>query len=440
MKKKCRRKFIKDSLTIMGAIGVGSIACNSNNQKFEKPILPDIAPDGPLLKAGLIGCGSRGIGAAANFLNAGPNLQVTALADLFPDQIDRCRKALKQSHNIDIPDKNCFVGFDAYKYLLDSGVDVILEVSLAPFRPGHVEAAMQARKHVFFEKPAAVDPVGIRSIMASGKMAESAGLTIGTGTQFRHQRDYMKTYSMVKNGAIGDLISANCYRNGGPSPHIKRQPGWSDMEAMVRDRTNWCWLSGDVIVTMGIHQIDVLCWFFEKFPVRATGFGGRHRRVAGDMYDFFSVDYHFDDKRSMHSMSRQIAGCDNKIGQVIYGTKGYTNCQNTIYDYNDNIIWEYDYPLDEAGRSTGRVSISPYDQEIINLVTAIRTNNPINEALDHASSTLVCIMGRESAYTGKDVTWEEMMNSNLKLGPEKYSLGEVKMKPLSPVPGLASAI
>ena len=210
------------------------------------------------------------------------------------------------------------------------------------------------------------------------------------------------------------------------------------MEAMIRNRANWIWQTGDSIVNLLVHQLDVMNWFFEKHPVRATGFGGRHRRQTGDMYDFFSVDFAFDDNRSFHGTTREIDGCSNRVEEIIFGTRGYTNCQNRIFDYSGNVIWEYQYPIGEDGRSTGRVAISPYDQEIINLVTAIRKNTPVNEAQDLAVSSLVGIMGRESAYTGLDKTWEDMMNSNLELGPKEFEMGPVTgFEPVTPVPGRA---
>lgn len=444
-KSRDRRKFIGDlaALGFIGAIGTGHLisSCNSRREKYEAPVFPERAPDGPLLKAGLIGCGGRGTGAAVNFIDAGSDLQITALADVFEERVDRCRKFLKEHRGVDVPDKNCFVGFDAYKRLIESDVDIIIEAAVSHFRPKHFEAAVQARKHVFLEKPAGVDPVGVRSVMATGKMAESAGLSVVAGTQRRHARDYVETFGMIKNGAIGGIISANCYWNTGGPPYIRREEGWSDMEAMIKNRGNWNWLTGDTIVNLLVHQIDVLNWFFEKSPSTATGFGGRHRRPSGDMYDFFSVDFVFDDERHYHGMCRQLEGCSNNVGQIIYGTRGYTNCQNKICDYEDNVIWEYKYPLDEEGRPTDRTSVSPYDQEMINLVTAIRTNNPVNEAYNLASSTLTGIMGRESAYTGKDVSREDMMNSNLRIGPREYHMGPLPdIKPVSPIPGIAPNI
>lgn len=441
LKSQSRREFLGGAAALgaMGTVGAGYLlsSCSSNKDKYVLPVWPDRAPDGPLLKAGLIGCGDRGAGAAINFLNAGPNLQITALGDVFQDRLDRCRSSLKDLRDVDIPDQNCFVGFDAYKGVIDSDVDVVICATPPHFRPIHFEAAIQARKHAFIEKPCAVDPVGARSIMASGKMAEAAGLSVVSGTQLRHAQDHRETFSMVKNGLIGDLVAGNALRLGGRLWHMNRQEGWTDMEAMLRNWVNWTWLSGDHIAEMFVHQIDLLNWFFEKFPTKAIGFGGRHRRLTGDQYDFISVDYEFDDGKKYNGMHRQIDGCYNRSIVTLYGTKGYTNCQNQIFDYNNNLIWEYEYPLDEDGRQTRRLPVVREDQSHINLVTAIRTNNPVNEAHTMASSSLVAVMGRESAYTGQLVTWDDMMNSALRLGPTDYSFGPVDIKPEPPVPGTA---
>ncbi len=439
-----RRQFLGDvaALGLMSVMGAGYVlsSCKTEKPKYEPPVFPERAPDGPVLKAGLIGCGGRGTGAAVNFLNAGPNLQITALADVFQDRIDRCRETIKKNNNVEIPDENCFVGFDAFKRIIESGVDVIIEASATHFRPRHFDAAVQARKHCFIEKPAAVDPVGVRSVISSGKMAEAAGLTVVTGTQRRHQADYNKTFSMIKNGAIGDLISANCYYNRGGAGYFTRQEGWSDMEAMIRNRANWIWLTGDSVVNLLVHNLDGINWFFEKHPVKASGFGARYHRPTGDMYDFFSVDFVFDDEKRYQGMCREMDGCTNNVSDIIFGTEGYTNCQNKIFDYDGNLIWEYEYPLGDDGKPANRTAISPYDQEMINFVTAIRTNNPVNQAEQLAYSTLTGIMGRESAYTGKEVTWDEIMNSNLRLGPEEYKWGPVDIQPISPVPGMAPSV
>ena len=439
-----RRKFLGNTAAIgaVTTLGVAGLASACSNEAKKKnvviPVPPDQAPDGPTLKAGLVGCGDRGTGAAIDFLDAGPNLEIHALADIFQDRIDNTKKKLKEKHDVEVPEENCFLGFDAYQKLLDSGVDIVILATPPHFRPEHLEAVVKAKKHVFMEKPVAVDPVGARSIMTSAKKVEALGLSIVAGTQRRHQRDYLKTYEKIVNGAIGDIVGANAYWNQSQLWYRDRQPEWSDMEFMIRDWVNWLWLSGDHITEQHVHNIDVINWFSGKHPVKAVGFGARHRRVTGDQYDFFSVDFIYDNDFHMHSMCRQINGCANNVSEYVRGTKGYSNCQNTIWTPEGTEKWKYEYPLDENGEQMKNVKISPYLQEHINLVTSIRKNEPINEGENVATSTMTAIMGRISAYTGKEVTWEEMMNSDLRLGPKTYQLGKMDMEPHFHVPGSES--
>jgi myo-inositol 2-dehydrogenase/D-chiro-inositol 1-dehydrogenase len=405
--------------------------------KLSIPPLLDKAPDGPVLKAGVIGCGGRGSGAATDWLSAGPNVTITALGDVFKDRLDSCREKIKDKFKVEVAEENCFVGFDAYQKVIDSGVDVIILATPPKFRPIHFEAAINARKHVFMEKPVAVDPVGIRSVIASAKKAESLNLKIVTGTQRRHQLDYIEVYKQVATGAIGDIVSANAYWNQNQLWFRNPKAEWSEMEWMIRDWVNWLWLSGDHIVEQHVHNLDVINWFTGMYPSKAVGFGSRQRRVTGDQYDNFSVDYVYDNGMHMHSMCRQINGCVGNVSEWIRGTKGSTNCKDKIFDLAGNEIYAYQYPANENGEPGKSVKISPYIQEHIDLVTCIRQDIPVNEAEATAMSCLVAIMGRVSAYTGKAVTLEEMMNSEMKLGPETYVMGDVGItkNPIIPVPG-----
>ncbi len=448
-----RRRFLTGAAVVgaVGAVGVPSIitSCTPSGDKsaaggaFKKleelniPPLLDQAPDGAPLKAGVIGCGGRGTGAALNFLAAGPNLTITALGDVLKDRLDSCREKIKSEKNVEVPEENCFVGFDAFQKVIDSGVDVVILATPPVFRPEHFEAAVNARKHVFMEKPVAVDPVGVRSVMATAKKAESLGLKIVTGTQRRHQRDYVEVYKQVATGTIGEIISANAYWNQSQLWYRNPQADWNEMEYMIRDWVNWLWLSGDHIVEQHVHNIDVINWFTGTYPTKAVGFGSRQRRVTGDQYDNFSVDFVYDNGMHMHSMCRQINGCANNVSEWIRGTKGSTNCANKIFDLAGNEIYAYPYPLNEKGEPTRNVKVNPYVQEHIDLVTCIRQDIPINEAEATAISCMVAIMGRVSAYTGKQVTWEEMMNSDMKLGPSTYVMGDVGIvkNATIPVPG-----
>lgn len=432
-----RRSFISlSSMAALGTIGaaglVSSCSGEAKKKEIELPAFLTQAPDGKLIKAGLIGCGGRGTGAAVNFLDAGPNLQITALGDVFKDKLDQCRDQLRKSnHAVEIPDENCFIGFDAYQKVIDSGVDVVLLCTPPAFRPYHIEAAVDAGKHIFMEKPVAVDPVGARKVMISVKRAQDKGLCMVSGTIRRVQKDFVETWRRVANGAIGEIVSAHITRNGGGLWVVQRQPGWTDMEYMLRNWANFCWLSGDHIVEQFIHEVDVMNWYIGKNPVKAMGWGGRQRRVTGDQYDFFSVEYVYDNGMHTHCAARQITGCSNLTEQFIVGTKGFANAKGMIYNLKGEEIWKYPHPEEGSTDETWKVT-DPFVQEHINLVTGIRTGNTVNDGEAQVNSTLITIMGRMSAYTGKDVTWDELMNSDLSLGPKVFEFGPVPDIPETP--------
>ncbi len=431
-----RRNFLKNSVAASTIGMVGGIpllsSCSTPKQikseTFQLPVLLDQAPDGKVLKAGLIGCGGRGTGAAIDFLNAGPNLEIVALADVFQNQVTACRDILKKQKNVEIADENCFVGFDGYEKVLDADVDVVLLCTPPHFRPAHVEAAVNARKHIFMEKPVAVDPAGVRKVLAAVKRAESLNLNIMSGTIRRSQKDYMETRRRVLNGDIGDITGAHIIRNGGALWHRGRRAEWSDMEYMLKNWVNFCWLSGDHIAEQFIHEIDVMNWYLDEYPVKATGWGGRQRRVTGDQYDFFSIDFLYENGMRTHCATRQIDGCSNGKVEQINCTNGYADAAGKLYNWKGEVIWEYPYPAENDTSSEWNVT-NPFLQEHINLITAIRSGNTINDGENQANSTLVAIMGRIAAYTGKDITREEVLNSDLYLGPKVYTMGNVDNVP-----------
>ena len=404
---------------------------------------PVTAPDGKEIKAGLIGCGGRGTGAAMNFLEAGPNLKLVAMADLFEDRLQGARERIESSaeSGMEVTDEKCFFGIDAYKRLLEADVDYIISATPPKFRPEHFKAAVEARKHVFLEKPLAVDPVGVKSILETAERAEALNLCVGTGTQYRHMGSYQETYNRVMDGEIGELRAARAYYLTGQLWYREPKPEWSEMEAMVRDWVNWCWLSGDHIVEQFIHNMDNQLWFLGETPVKAVGMGARMRRVTGDQYDFFSVDYEMESGIHLEAKCRQIDGCANNVSDFIVGTKGATNCRDTIYDLNGEIVWQYDqnkvaWGRQEKGSVEGvEMDNNPYVQEHIDTIAAIREGTPYNRATDTAKSTLAAIMGREAAYTGREITWEEMEGSDMDLGPEELKMGKVGYKAEVPVPG-----
>jgi predicted dehydrogenase len=262
-------------------------------------------------------------------------------------------------------------------------------------------------------------------------------LCIVTGTQRRHQEDYIETYKRVHSGAIGRLTSAKAFWNQEHVWFRTREEGWDDMTYMMRNWNNFCWLCGDHILDTHVHNIDVVNWFMGRTPVKAIGNGGRHRRVTGDQFDYYNIDFDYGNGVSSHSYCRQIDSCANGTGELVMGTEGYTNCVNTIWDLNGNVKWQFEYPKDENGNTMSQLKIPAYVQEHMHLVHAIRKGEYVNQAEETALSTLTAIMGRTAAYTGQMVTWEEMMKSDMQLGPKELQFGPVDMKFEVPVPGTA---
>ena len=443
-----RRAFLSGmALTgAAGVIGTGSIltSCSSgvNTSKLVPlkaetewnipDFLPDVAVDGELLKVGLIGCGRRGVGAVTDLLKAGPNIMVVALGDVFQDKIDEARKLLKEKFNQDVAENGCFVGFDSYEKVINAGVDLVLLVTPPAFRPLHFKAAVEAGKHAFLEKPVAVDPVGVRSVIASSKIAVAKGLAVVTGTQRHHQRKYIESYKQIQSGVIGNIVSATVCWNTGSHWIRFKEPQWTDMEGMLRDWGNWTWLSGDHIVEQHVHNLDVFNWFSGKKPVEAVGFGAHQRRLTGDQYDMFSVDYVYEGGIHVHSMCRQIDGCANNIFEIIQGTKGSWSNKDGIKDLNGNVLWQYDNKKEKAEHK----QTNAYVLEHVNLINHIRNKKPICQAEESAISALTAIMGRISAYTGKLITWNQMLTSDLDLLPAELSLQNLDMSIYSiPVPG-----
>jgi predicted dehydrogenase len=445
-----RRDFLTNTALLGAGIPLAGIvpaltSCNTNEKQGNagvKTLKPeelgmfsfvDIAPDGKPLKAALVGCGDRGTGAATQFLKAGPNVSIIALADVFRDRMDRCRQVLIEKSNNEVLDANCFLGFDAYQKVLAMDIDVVLLCTPTHFRPEHFKAAVEAGKHIFMEKPCAVDPTGIRTVIAAAKTATAKGLTVVTGNQRRHRKDYWEAFVQVKNGIIGDIVSASAHWDQGAWWNRRRRPEWSDMEYCIRNWFNIKWLSGDHLLDQAIHNIDVVTWFTEMRPIKAIGFGGRAQRLTGDIFDFFSVNYYYENNKRMLATARQIDGCNANISEQVMGTKGVALLNDggniSIVDYNGNVLWKYDYENNPVK--------NPYDQEHVHLVESIRLDKKINQAEDLAYSTLVAILGREAAYTGKPISWDEIMSSSLRYGPETYEMGRLPFyqEGVAPKPG-----
>ncbi len=450
-----RRGFLKSSslVGLYGALGTtGAVAAASSLTacgkketntliplkspgEFYIPALTDMAIDGKPLKAGIIGCGGRGSGATFDFLNAANGVTITALGDLFQDHVDNLRNRLKSEKNIDIPAENCFTGLDAYKKVIDSDVDVVICATPPVFRPEHFRYAVEKGKHAFLEKPICVDSAGYRTIMAASRQATAKKLSVVTGTQRHHERKYVASFQKIMEGYIGEITGGVVYWNQSMLWYRNREKGWSDAEWMIKDWVNWKWLSGDHIVEQHVHNIDVFTWFSGLKPVKCVGFGSRQRRLTGDQFDNFSVDFIMENGIHLHSMSRQIDGCANNVSEFVQGTKGSWTSEGgcKIKDLAGNIIWQFD---EEAERQQYKQT-NPYVLEHANWISHIRSGKPLNQSEETLVSNLAGIMGRESAYTGQEMTWEATMAAPMDYIPADFDLkGKMDMKQFTvPVPG-----
>ncbi len=358
-------------------------------------------------KIGLIGCGGRGRGATADALEAGKvlgfDVQVAACADYFRD------RALRAGELFGVPQDRCFGGPTSYQDLMATDVQIVLMATAPLFRPLHLEAAVRAGKHAFIEKPVAVDPPGCRRVIAAGEEAKEKGLVIVAGTEMRHEWDFIRTHQAVAvEESLGRLQAGRvsfCIGHMFSDRPINPQ----NADDLVRTWQNWVALSGDHLVEQHVHNIDVANWFCGGPPVSAVGFGGRARRRAGDMYDFFSVDYDYGDGVHIHSMCRQVTGCWNWTGHDFVYERGRTNGRDQATPQRSPI------PADLPQGPSSHV------QEQIDVLYHVSKGEPTDQARAVAESTGAAILGRVSAYTGQQVLWDEMMVDPDKR-PELYNL------------------
>ncbi len=383
-----------------------------------------------VIRVGLIGCGGRGTGAARDCLTSSPGVELVALGDLMPDRLAQCRQELDKvaAGNADfaakytLTDDRCFTGFDAYEKVLATNVHLVLLATPPGFRPAHLAAAVAAGKHIFAEKPVAVDPAGVRTVLGVYETAQKKGLAIAAGTQRRHQAEYLATIERIHDGAIGDVLSGQVYWNQGSLWSRVKEAGWSDGEWQIRNWLYFAWLSGDHIVEQHVHNLDVANWVLRSHPVRAVGTGGRQSRTDarfGHIYDHFAIDYEYPNGARVLSMCRQIAGTRSRIGEHFIGTKGRSNAAGEITGATS---WKF---------TPASPPVPAMVQEHADLIASIRRGRPINELKHVAESTLTAIMGREAAYTGQEMTWDDVLNADQVLAPPE--IGFVSM-PVPPVP------
>ncbi|TFG49627.1 MAG: Gfo/Idh/MocA family oxidoreductase [Candidatus Brocadiia bacterium] len=417
-----RRDFIKASAFSLAAIGAGQ------NRIF--------AAGSDKIRVGLIGCGDRGTGAAINCVKSTAGVEIAAIADVFQDKLDNSLAKLNKNVNdkVSVTKENIFVGFDAYEKLLKTDVDMIILATPPHFRPIHVKAAVEAGKHVFAEKPGAVDPVGVRSLIASGELAKQKGISIVVGTQQRRQPQYQEILRRIHDGQMGEIVGGQAYWHWNKQNwHFEdRQAGWSDMEWQIRCWPYFTWLSGDHIVEQHLHNMDIINWAIGTHPVSCSGMGGRQVRTGpeyGNIYDHFAVEYEYPNGVRVLSMSSQMAGGLDKVAERVVGTKGQSFTTRSVGYIEGQNAFKYEDKVH-----------SGMEKEHADLIESIRQGKPINEAQQLAESTLTVLMGRMSAYTGRALSWDWVMKSSkLDLAPEKYELGDLPVGPVA-MPGKTQLI
>jgi len=395
------------------------------------------------IKVGLIGCGGRGTGAVTQALMcSGPSVKLWAMADVFRDELDKSYHMLSQGADarydrvafsslaaqMDVPEERKFVGFDAYQRLLASGVDMVILACPPGMRPRHFEAAVAAGKHVFMEKPVAVDPAGIRKVIAAARLAKTKGLSVVAGTQRRHQQHYIDIMRRVHDGVIGDILGGQFYWcSPGPTVLPERPDGITDMEWQIRKWYFFCWICGDHIVEQHVHNLDVMQWAMQdNCPEVVFGMGGRMTRKSGNIWDHFAVEYEYAGGVRMQSTCRHNPGASNRVSERIVGTNGiaYLDSSNGYLERNGKKIYQ-----------PSESSPNPYVQEHADLIASIRSGQALHEGERVAESTMTAIAGRMSAYTGRSFKWSWVMNrSQLDLSPARYEFGSLPMRPI-PVPG-----
>ena len=423
-----RRLFLKST----GAAVIGS--ATALHLGFPSPAL---GRSTHTLKVGLIGCGGRGTGAASQALNADPDVVLTAMADAFQDRLDESYSTLLKvsPEKVKVADENKFVGFDAYQKLIDSDVDVVILATPPGFRPDHLTAAVEAGKHIFCEKPMAVDAPGVRKVLAAAKKAKDKRLSLVSGFCFRYDLPKRALFGNVLQGKIGDIKTISATRNGGTLWYKPRQPAWSDMEYQLRNWYYYNWLSGDFIVEMIVHSLDMMSWAMgDKMPVSATGTGGRQARVEkkwGNIYDHFAIEYEYENGVKGFTLCRQQNGCSTRSTVEVAGTQGNAFYGGDTHEITGKNPWKYQGEQNDM-----------YQTEHDALFASIREGKPINDGEWMANSTMLAILSRMVAYSGQTLTWEEAINSNHVLGPEsgEYHWDLNWPGPAVAVPGITNVL
>jgi len=436
-----RRRFIENSG--IGLAGAAAISAFPN--VIARPVTDDLE-----IKVGVIGCGGRGTGAALDVIKAATKIiypmqgyhtedvaegaqaqasgiKIVALADTFQDRLEACRSQLSKV-GVKVDEKNCFLGFDAYKKLLEiDEINYVLITSPPHFHPPHLRAAIEAGKNAFVEKPASVDVMGAKSVIESGEMAKEKGLAIGAGTNRRRDIANREIIKKIHDGEIGKIKALYTEFLIGELWSVDREPGWSDMEYQLRNWLYYNYLGGDMIVEQYVHVLDAMNWIIGSHPEKAIALGGRQVRINpkfGDIYDHMSVKYEYPDGVLGFCMDRQINGCTNRVQDTVIGCDGKATLGYLTSIIKDN---------GDQWRFRGEKPNS-YQLEHEEIIQSIREGNPINEARQVAESTLTAILGREAAYSGREITWDDLMKSEQDFSLSKYEFSDMPVPPV-PMPG-----
>ena len=403
-----RRDFLKrtSGAAVAGALGIarGAHAAGSD-----------------VIRIALVGCGGRGTAAAVQALSASTaNVRLVAMADVFGDRLESSlatiqkRFAPQGSEKVDVPKERQFVGLDAYQQAIACDVHAVLLVTPPGFRPMQFEAAVKAGRHVFMEKPVAVDAPGVRRILAASQEADKKKLSVAVGFTYRHEKNHIECVKRIQDGEIGEVTHMRAlYCNAGVWVR-PRKPGQSELEYQLRNWYYFTWLSGDHIVEQHQYTLHTINWLKgEMHPVECHGMGGRQVRIGkdyGEIFDHHANEYLYPDGSRLTSFCRHMPGCwDSGYTAHAYGTKGHADMKNVL---------ECVLTLKGQPPTVWRHGPDPYQVEHNDLFGSIARSQPYNEAPFDAHATMTAILGRMATYSGKRITWEEAFDSNVSVGPE----------------------
>jgi len=428
-----RRDFLKVSAAASVAAGISSAGA--------------FAAGSETIRVGLIGCGGRGTGAVRDILEAesringaAPKVEISAVGDVFKRQAEGAVRAFKSDspksnyrkyrEQIKVTPETTFDGLDAYQKVLSSGVDLVILATPPGFRPIHLEAAVKAKKHIFCEKPVAVDATGARKVYGLVDESKKQNIAIVAGTQRRHQKGYLDTIGRIHDKVVGDVVSARCaWNSGGPTPiwFHDRAPGQPDGEYQIHNWYHFLWVCGDHIVEQHVHNLDVINWVMNDHPVKAIGLGGRATRKAGDpkevgnIWDHYAVEYEYKNGVKMYSYCRHIPSGDNDVSEAVVGTKGRVSLRDGAWSINRQ-------PIEGA-------NISPYVQEHIDLLNSIRAGKPLNELKNVTDSTFTAILGRNASYACRSLKWDDALAAGEDTMPKNLTLSATLPVDPAPTPG-----